>query len=88
MRKEEEIRAKVAECIDNLRELAAKSIIGTEDLIVYDRSELHLSTLLWALNEPPPGEEVQKLADSVVQKFRQAKGLSPTTGGALKRKKS
>jgi hypothetical protein len=71
MRQEEEIRTKVAECIDNLRDLAAKSDFGGQDFIVADRNVTTLSTLLWALNEPPP-EEVKKLADSVLQKFRQA----------------
>ncbi len=71
MRKEEEIRAKVAECVGNLRELAAKGDFGGQDFIIADRNVTTLSTLLWTLNEPPP-EEVKQLADSVLRKFQQA----------------
>ncbi len=70
MRGEEEIRARVAECIQNLRELTAKSDFAGQDFIIADRNVTTLSALVWALNEPAPAE-AQKLADAVLQKFRQ-----------------
>ncbi len=70
MRKEEEIRAKVAECIANLSELTNKADFGGQDFVVADRNVTTLSSLLWTLEEPPP-EEVKRLADLVLQKFHQ-----------------
>ncbi|MFH0810528.1 MAG: hypothetical protein V2A77_08700 [Pseudomonadota bacterium] len=71
MRNEEQIREKVAECVANLRDLTAKVEFGGQDFIVADRNVTTLSVLLWALEEAPP-DEVKKLADSVLSKFRQA----------------
>jgi hypothetical protein len=69
MRKEEEIKERVAECLQNLRELAAKPDFSGQDFIIADRNVTTLSALVWALDEPPP-EEARQLADSVLQKFR------------------
>lgn len=71
MRKEEEIRARIGDCITILREMAAKPDFGGQDFIIADRNVTMVSALVWALNEEPP-DEVKKLAESVLQKFRQA----------------
>jgi hypothetical protein len=69
MRKEEEIRAKIGDCIETLRELVAKPDFGGQDFIIADRNVTTASVLVWALNEQPPAE-LKKLADSVLQKFK------------------
>ncbi len=71
IRSETEIRAKIQDSLEALKDFTAKSQVQPEDFFKVARQATYMTALYWVLNEDVP-EEVTKLAVPIVKRMGEA----------------
>ncbi len=79
-RNETEIRAKIQDSLEALRDFTAKSQVQPEDFFKVARQATYMTALYWVLNEDVP-EEVTKLAVPIAKKMGEAQAAQAKKAG-------
>ncbi len=80
IRSEAEIRAKIQDSLEALKDFTAKSEVQPEDFFKVARQATYMTALYWVLNEDVP-EAVTKLAVPIVKKMGEAQAQAAKKTG-------